>query len=134
MHHWVYYSSSSGNTQRLIDNAQLTAHRIARNSSDPIVLVDRPFILITPSFSNARGEGAVPKPVIAFLNNPDNRKWLKGVVGCGDRNFGRFFAYAADVVARKCQVPVLHRIEISGVDKDFEILQQFNRQLLANNQ
>lgn len=107
-------------------NADLGGVKIERDTDGQLPVVCEPFILITPSYSDAYGVGAVPKLVIQFLNNPDNRQWLRGVVGCGDRNFGALFAYAADVIADKCGVPVLHRIELFGTEHDFKTLQQLN--------
>ena len=89
--------------------------------------ITAPFILITPSFGDAQGKGAVPKAVIRFLNAPERRQWLRGVVACGDRNFGASFAQAGDVIARKCQVPLLHRAEMAGTSADWLRLQYIDQ-------
>lgn len=77
-----------------------------------------PFVLICPTFADGEGRGAVPKQVIRLLNDPLARALLRGVIGCGNRNFGRFFAHAATVIAAKCAVPVLYRVELAGTDTD----------------
>ena len=125
---WVFYSTQSGNTARLLERCALTGIRIPKVSETPLPPIDRPFILVTPSFGDATGKGAVPKAVIRFLNDPQQRQWLRGVVGCGDRNFGAAFAQAADVIARKCAVPVLHRVEMSGTPQDWQHLQALDRE------
>ena len=127
MTRWVYYSSRSGNTDRLLRQARLPALRIPQAVEAPMPVVDGPFVLVTPSFGDSSGKGAVPKPVIRFLNAPERRQWLRAVVGCGDRNFGASFAQAADVVARKCGVPVLLRIEMSGTANDWQRLQAIDQ-------
>lgn len=120
---WIYYSSTTGNTARLLANAGLSGLRIPRNPDEAMPAVDAPFILLTPSFGDATGKGAVPKAVIRFLNAPERRQWLRAVVGCGDRNFGTAFAQAGEVIARKCHVPLLHRVEMAGTSSDWLRLQ-----------
>lgn len=127
MARWVFYSSKSGNTARLLRNAGLTATRIPPTVEDEMPAVSGPFILVTPSFGDAEGKGAVPKAVIRFLNAPERRQWLRAVVACGDRNFGTAFAQAGDVIARKCQVPLLHRVEMAGTSVDWLRLQHIDQ-------
>lgn len=127
MAHWVFYSSRTGNTARLLSNAGLTGSRIPRAVEDEMPTIQGPFILLTPSFGDAQGQGAVPKAVIRFLNAPERRQWLRAVVACGDRNFGAAFAQAGDVIARKCQVPLLHRVEMAGTSADWMRLQHIDQ-------
>ena len=95
-------------------------------------VISSPFILVTPSFGDAEGKGAVPKAVIRFLNAPERRQWLRAVVACGDRNFGAAFAQAGDVIARKCQVPLLHRVEMAGTRTDWQRLQHIDQHFPLN--
>jgi len=64
------------------------------------------------------GRGAVPKQVIRLLNQPPVRSLLRGVIASGNRNFGETFALAGEVIARKCNVPVLYRFELAGTSTD----------------
>ena len=57
---------------------------------------------------------------IAFLNNEHNRSLIRGVIAAGNNNFGAEFAYAGDVVSRKCGVPYLYRFELMGTPDDVE--------------
>lgn len=132
MARWVFYSSKSGNTARLLRNAGLTAARIPPTVEDEMPAISGPFILVTPSFGDAEGKGAVPKAVIRFLNAPERRQWLRAVVACGDRNFGTAFAQAGDVIARKCQVPLLHRVEMAGTSVDWLRLQHIDQNFPFN--
>jgi protein involved in ribonucleotide reduction len=43
---------------------------------------------------------------------------LRGVIGAGNRNFGATFALSGDVIAAKCNVPVLYRFEMAGTETD----------------
>lgn len=111
----------------MLSNAGLTGQRIPNGMEETMPEIHEPFILLTPSFGDATGKGAVPKAVIRFLNAPERRQWLRAVVACGDRNFGTAFAQAGDVIARKCQVPLLHRVEMAGTSRDWQRLQQIEQ-------
>jgi protein involved in ribonucleotide reduction len=114
----VYYSSESGNTRRFVEKLGLSAIRIPISPKDGPVSVDRPFVLIVPSYADGDGRGAVPKGIVRFLNDPDNRKHIRGVIGAGNTNFGEMYCRGAKVVAEKCTVPMLYRFELLGTDED----------------
>ncbi len=114
----VYFSSRSGNTRRFVDRLDLPALCISRLPEAPLPEPALPFVLITPTFADGAGRGAVPKPVIRFLNVVGNRALLRGVIASGNRNFGATFALAGEVIARKCGVPVLTRFELAGTETD----------------
>lgn len=125
----VFFSSGSGNTARFVARLGLPALRIPIRPDDPMPAVDAPFVLICPTYADGQGRGAVPKPVIRFLNDSSRRALLRGVIGAGNRNFGATYALAARVIAEKCNVPVLWRFELAGTDTDIQQvragLQQF---------
>lgn len=83
-------------------------------------MVDEPFVLITPTYGGGDLSKAVPKQVIYFLNNPDNRALLRGVITSGNRNFGEAYCFAGTTIAAKCQVPELYRFELLGTARDVE--------------
>jgi protein involved in ribonucleotide reduction len=114
----VYYSSATGNTARLVAALGIDAMRIPIRPSDPMPTPACPFVLVCPTFADGAGRGAVPKQVIRFLNEPTRRALLRGVIGAGNRNFGATFALSGDVIAKKCNVPVLTRFELAGTDLD----------------
>lgn len=125
----IYFSSASGNTQRFVERLGIEACRIPVSPDEPMPVPRQPFVLICPTYSDGQGRGAVAKPVIHFLNDPQRRALLRGVIGAGNRNFGQFFAHAGRVIADKCQVPLLYRFELAGTDIDLirvrEGLQRF---------
>lgn len=131
MSRWVFYSSKTGNTSRLLSNAGLDGLRIPKTAEELQPVISEPFVLLTPSFGDANGKGAVPKAVIRFLNTPQNRELLRGVVACGDRNFGAAFAQAGDVIACKCNVPLLLRVEMAGTPSDWQFLRDLDRQFFS---
>lgn len=113
----VYFSSASGNTQRLVEKLNLPSTRLPRaHEASPIIA--EPFVLICPTYADGQGRNAVPKQVIRFLNDPRNRQRLRGVIGSGNRNFGETFALAGRTIAQKCDVPLLYRFELAGTDQD----------------
>lgn len=116
----VFFSSGSGNTARFVARLGLSALRIPIRPDEPMPVVDAPFVLICPTYADGQGRGAVPKPVIRFLNDPSRRTLLRGVIGAGNRNFGATYALAARVIGEKCGVPVLWRFELAGTDTDIQ--------------
>ena len=111
----VFYSSATGNTRRFVETLGLDTVRIEKETR-----VDRPFVLFCPTYADGEGRGAVPKPVIRFLNDPENRKHIRGVISGGNRNFGTTFGLAGDIISQKCGVPHLYRFELAGNTRDTE--------------
>jgi protein involved in ribonucleotide reduction len=124
----VYFSSISGNTARFVEKLGLPARRIPLHSGPhspaPPLHVDEPFVLVTPTYGGGQGRGqergAVPKQVIRFLNDEDNRKWIRGVISAGNTNFGESYCLAGEIISRKCHVPHLYRLEIFGTQDDVD--------------
>ncbi|HRM74713.1 MAG TPA: class Ib ribonucleoside-diphosphate reductase assembly flavoprotein NrdI [Paracoccus sp. (in: a-proteobacteria)] len=114
----VFFSSASGNTARFVARLGLPAGRIPISPDAEMPAPDQPYVLICPTFADGEGRGAVPKQVIRFLNDPDRRALLRGVIGTGNRNFGATFALSGKVISDKCNVPVLYRFELAGTDLD----------------
>lgn len=114
----VYFSSTSQNTARFVARLGLPALRIPVSPRDAMPEPAGPYVLICPTFADGEGRGAVPKQVIRFLNDPDRRAGLRGVIASGNRNFGATFALAGKVIAEKCNVPVLYRFELAGNELD----------------
>ena len=61
----------------------------------------RPFVLIVPTYCGEGGKGAVPKQVIRFLNDAENRAHIRGVIAAGNSNFGDTYGIAGDVDLRQ---------------------------------
>ncbi|MGW8481661.1 class Ib ribonucleoside-diphosphate reductase assembly flavoprotein NrdI [Microbacterium sp. NPDC055903] len=120
----VFFSSVSGNTARFIDKLGLRARRIPLRANDEPLIIDEPFVLVTPTYGGGEGRGvergAVPKQVIRFLNDERNRQNIRGVISAGNTNFGESFCLAGDIISRKCHVPHLYRLEIFGTQDDVD--------------
>jgi protein involved in ribonucleotide reduction len=120
----VYFSSISGNTARFVEKLGMRAVRIPLHSTDAALVVDEPFVLITPTYGGGQGRGeengAVPKQVIRFLNDERNRNLIRGVISAGNTNFGEHFCLAGEIISRKCRVPHLYRLEVFGTPEDVD--------------
>ncbi|UDL15950.1 NrdI-like flavodoxin [Microbacterium phage Pumpernickel] len=123
----IYFSSVSENTHRFVRklDAPASVDRIPLKRADAPLKATEPFILVTPTYGGGSQVGGdVPKQVIRFLNDPDNRSLLRGVVSSGNTNFGADFCRAGDIIATKCGVPVLHRFELLGTSEDVRIVNE----------
>ena len=120
----VYFSSTSGNTARFIEKLGLPAQRIPLLRADEPLVIDEPFVLVTPTYGGGQGrgeeKGAVPKQVIRFLNDERNRRHIRGAISAGNTNFGDSFGVAGDIISRKCHVPHLYRFEVFGTQDDVD--------------
>ncbi len=115
----VYFSSVSENTKRFVDKLGVKTVRIPLKTEDAAEFVHtKDSVLVVPTYGGGNEGGTVPKQVIKFLNNPENRKHIKAVIAGGNTNFGDHFCRAGDIVAEKLGVPVLYRFEITGTPED----------------
>jgi len=117
----VYFSSVTENTHRFVRKLDATVDsvRIPLLASAEPIHATEPFVLVTPTYGGGTRKGAdVPKQVIRFLNDPENRSLLRGIIASGNINFGADFCRAGDVIAEKTGVPVLYRFELAGTTED----------------
>ena len=122
----VYFSNYSGNTKRFVEKLTDKARRIPidYSSDTDTVGVCVPYILVVPTYGGGSEKSAIPKQVRAFLNVPENRELLKGVIGTGNTNFGEHYCKAAELISAKTGVPILARVEILGTPEDIEIIKE----------
>ena len=76
------------------------------------IIVKTPFVLITSTINF----GQVPIEYKKFLK--DNHKYMIGVSGSGNKNWGSNFAKAADTISQKYNVPIVTKFELSGNTHD----------------
>lgn len=120
----VYFSSTSENTRRFVEKLGRDALRLPIAATDETPRVGAPFVLVTPTYGGGGDKGAVPKPVIRFLNDPDNRSLIRGVIAAGNTNFGEAYGRAGKIIADKCGVPLLYRFELLGTQEDVSAVRQ----------
>ena len=121
----TYFSSVTNNTHRFVEKLGMRAKRIPIYRDEEPLIVDEPHVLIVPTYGGGvsmTGENSrpVPKQVIKFLNEKQNRDNLRGVIAAGNLNFGGDFCLAGDVISAKVQVPYLYRFELMGTPEDVE--------------
>ncbi|MCA4131294.1 class Ib ribonucleoside-diphosphate reductase assembly flavoprotein NrdI [Arthrobacter sp. M4] len=122
--HLIYFSSTSENTRRFVEKLGVDAARIPLYAKEAPLLATEPYVLVVPTYGGTGGEGSVPKQVIRFLNNPQNRALIRGVIGAGNTNFADNYCMAGDIIAAKCQVPHLYRFELMGTPEDVQRVNQ----------
>lgn len=114
----VYFSSATNNTHRFVEKLGFDADRIPLRKYEGPLQVTQPYVLIVPTYGGGNLGGAVPKQVIAFLNNPENRSHCVGVISSGNTNFGTAYCLAGDIVAAKLGVPHMYKFELLGTAED----------------
>jgi protein involved in ribonucleotide reduction len=120
----VYFSNYSGNTKRFVEKLTTNPRRIPIDySADTDTIgVCVPYILVVPTYGGGNEKSAIPRQVRAFLNVPENRELLRGVIGTGNTNFGEHYCKAADLISAKTGVPIVARVEILGTPEDVELI------------
>lgn len=106
----ILYDSLTGNVRRFTRKLPIESTQIAND-----MVVDKDFVLIT--FTT--GLGKIPDTTKEFLKM--NHPYLKGVVSSGNKNFGTYFAVAADEISRLYNVPIISKFELSGTPSDVNI-------------
>jgi protein involved in ribonucleotide reduction len=133
----VYFSNYSGNTKRFVEklnDGSFTDYRIPIDSrdSDSSPVPTAPYILFVPTYGGGSERSAIPRQVRRFLNVPENRNLLRGVVGLGNTNFGEHFCKAAELISQKTGVPIIARVEIFGTPDDVTKVKERMRMLYDN--
>lgn len=114
----IYFSNYSGNTKRFVEKLNLKAHQIPiKDDGEPLVATGE-YVLFVPTYGGGSESQTVPRQVVKFLNNPENRALARGVVGFGNTNFGSHYCRAAEIVSAKLGIPLLARVEILGTPDD----------------
>jgi protein involved in ribonucleotide reduction len=122
----IYYSNRSGNTKRFAEKLEIkntySVYDIATATQD--------YILFVPTYGAGNDGHHVPQAVKTFLSLKTNADHLRGVVGFGNTNFGKTYCKAAEIIAKKFNVPILGRVELFGTPEDVveikERLEMFN--------
>ena len=124
----VYFSNYSGNTKRFVEKLNVGTNNVIRipinwDTDNPII-VERGYILFVPTYGGGSEKSAIPRQVRHFLNIPENRDLLQGIIGFGNTNFGEHYCKAAEMISRKTGVPIIARVEIFGTSEDVQRVQE----------
>jgi protein involved in ribonucleotide reduction len=129
----VYFSNYSGNTKKFVEKIDHGFGSTIRipidwDVSDPLVVANR-YILCVPTYGGGSEKSAIPRQVRHFLNIPENRDLLQGIIGFGNTNFGEHYCKAAEMISRKTGIPIIARVEIFGTSEDVQRVQERLEQL-----
>ena len=113
---FVYYDSKTGNVQRFIDKIKKERPEwsFVKISGDMEILENGHLVTFTTNF------GEIPDTTEKFLENENNRKYIKSVSSSGNMNWGTLFGKAADNIEEKYGIPVLMKFELSGTHVQVE--------------
>lgn len=120
----IYFSSVTENTKYLVDSLPYEASRIPLRRNDPELRADAPYLLFVPSYGGGEDNSAVPKQVIKFLNDRENRDLCLGVIAAGNMNFGAHYCIAGRIIEQKLGVPTFYRFELRGMPGDRERIEE----------
>ena len=113
---FVYYDSKTGNVQRFIDKIKKERPEwsFVKISSDMEISENGHLVTFTTNF------GEIPDTTEKFLENENNKKYIKSVSSSGNMNWGTLFGKAADNIEEKYGIPVLMKFELSGTHVQVE--------------
>jgi len=109
----IVYLTVTGQTRRFVKKLDLPAYEI--EPANPFFEINDPYLLIVPTYDKE-----ITEVVNDFLDYKNNREYLQGVAGGGNRNFAELFVYTAKDIAREYNVPMLFSFEFSGTNEDVE--------------
>lgn len=131
-----YYSSASGLVRTFAERLDRPVYHLAEREHR-LSEADGPWVLLTPSYKTGNDSNdTIPEGVRRFLRSAVNRRRLVGVMGSGNRNFGRHYQMAAREVARRSGRPVLFEFELAGTPWDVQearrIMERLDEALTAD--
>lgn len=124
-----FYSSTSGMVRQFAQALgrpvfDLTEREVRQS------VPEGPWVLLTPSYKTGNADNdTIPEPVKRFLQDPATRRRMVGVMGSGNRNFGRHYQAAARDIAKRSKRPVLFEFELQGTQWDVEEAKELLREL-----
>ena len=113
---FVYYDSKTGNVQRFIDKIKKEKPEwsFVKISGDMEISENGHLVTFTTNL------GEIPDTTEKFLENENNKKYIKSVSSSGNMNWGTLFGKAADNIEEKYGIPVLMKFELSGTHVQVE--------------
>ncbi|ADX97852.1 class Ib ribonucleoside-diphosphate reductase assembly flavoprotein NrdI [Mycoplasma suis] len=101
----LWFASRTGKVETIVSKLQLkNVFRIFNGKE----VATEEYIL----FTYTDGEGEVPKVVTTFLEL--NHHLLRGVIGSGNKNFGKNFCKSVHIINEKYNVPILMKFDLGG--------------------
>lgn len=114
----IVYFSITGQTQRFVDKLP-TREKREILTANPFFEINEPFILVVPTYVQE-----LTDPVNDFLETGENLAYCAGTFGGGNRNFANLFCFTVQELKNAYGIPVLHRFEFQGSEKDVRKLEE----------
>ena len=111
----IVYITLTGQTRKFVN--KLDMETIELSPIDPFIEINEPFIIVAPT-----SEKEATEILWEFLDTGENKRYVQGVAGGGNRNFNELFVFTAKDLARDYDVPLLHAFEFQGSPKDVKAL------------
>lgn len=109
----IVYMSVVGNTRQFVKKLGLPSFEL--DESTVYTEIKEPYVMIAPTYGIE-----ITELLNDFIETGDNVSYCKGVIGGGNLNFNELYCYTADDLSLDYGMPVLHRFEFTGSDKDVE--------------
>ena len=112
----IYYDSKTGTVQRFVDKVKKKRPEWIFIKIEPSMKIDREghFLTFTTKI------GHIPETTAGFLENENNKRYIKSVSSSGNMNWGEYFAVAADKISEQYNIPILMKFELSGTNTEVE--------------
>lgn len=107
----LVYLSLTGNTKRFVEKLE-GYDSLEITPTNPFIKIKQPYVVIAPTY-----EIEATESLNDFIEHNDI-KFLKGIIGGGNRNFADLFIYTAKDLASKYNSQVLYAFEYSGTPID----------------
>ena len=111
------YMSITGQTERFVNKLDFKTYYIDVNDMSKIQSLEEDYVLLLPTYDLSTAE-----KMEEFIEFGNNRHFLRGVIGSGNRNFDKEFCISAKYIAKKYSVPLLHCFEFQGQESDVDIV------------
>ena len=113
---FIYYDSKTGNVQRFVDKIKKERPNWNFVKIEPSMKIDKEGHFLT--FTTKIGE--IPEKTIEFLENKDNKNYIKSVSSSGNMNWGPLFGIAIDKLNEEYGTPKIMKFELSGKNNEVE--------------
>lgn len=120
----VYYSGVSEFTHRFVQRLDTPSVRIGLYYKQGDLHITEPYILMLPTYGTGTLKTAIPPQVKRFLKDEENQNNCTGVIGAGNTNFGGHYCLAAELIARRFDIPLHHKFELLGTEEDVTVVNQ----------
>ena len=123
----ILYASTEGNTKSFVEKLRTVAESHGDELNTKLIGEETefeqetvPFIALVPTYlTGGTGTGPEVKEIFTnalgeYIEFSQNLKYLRGIVGSGNRNFNVQFNLTANRYAEKYQVPMIASYELRG--------------------